>query len=184
MISGYDILQWALHICAAAYFGVVFIVYVIGTIIDIVNHEFDTRNYTRVSVILHFIGALVFSGSFLILMKGYTEATFVMEDKPHSIERIAALNDGNLMHGRIYARRGYIGEDLYYQYMVKLSDGGYKANKVSANRATVYYADDENYRVEWYTKRKEYWYLSEVVTYWKIYIPEGSIAEDFSVDLE
>ena len=70
----------------------------------------------------------------------------------------------------------------YYQYMKK--EGlGFKAGKVKADKTTLYY-DDENYRVECYEKTKKWLYFETSEYYYKIYIPEGSIAEDYSVDLE
>ena len=76
-----------------------------------------------------------------------------LSDDPFKTVRIVALNDNNMTNGRFYVRRGYISEDLYYQYMKK--EGlGFKAGKVKADKTTLYYADDENYRVECYEKTK------------------------------
>ena len=82
----------------------------------------------------------------------------------------------------MYLRRGYFEEDLYYQYMVQLNNGGFVANKVNSSNATLYYAEDD-FRVEWYIQKKKWLYWEIERTYNKIYIPEGSIADDYSVDL-
>ena len=79
-------------------------------------------------------------------------------------------------------RRGYIEQKLYYQYMVELDNGGFVANKVNSANATLFYTED-NYRVEWYTKNKKWLYWEMEGIYNKIYIPEGSITDDYSVDL-
>ena len=63
-----------------------------------------------------------------------------------------------------------------------MNDGGFVANKVNSNQATIYY-DTNNYRVEWYIKRKKWMYFEMEKIYNKIYIPEGSIIEEFSIDL-
>lgn len=108
---------------------------------------------------------------------------WTIPEKPYATVRIVALNDNNLTSGRFYIRRGYFDESLYYQYM-KRSGSGFKAGKVKADKTTLYYAPDENYRVECYEKTKKWLYFEESAYYYKIYIPEGSIAEDYIVDLE
>lgn len=110
------------------------------------------------------------------------KSTWNYPDKPYSTEYIASLNDSNMVNGRFYLRRGYIEENLYYQYMVKLN-GGFVANKVKSNNATLYYSDD-NFRVEWYEKERHWLWFQQKETYNKIYIPNGSISEEYSVDLE
>lgn len=110
------------------------------------------------------------------------KSTWNYSDKPYSTEYIASLNDSNMVNGRFYLRRGYIEENLYYQYMVKLN-GGFVANKVKSNNVTLYYSDD-NFRVEWYEKERHWLWFQQKETYNKIYIPNGSISEEYSVDLE
>lgn len=107
---------------------------------------------------------------------------WIVPDKPYATEKLVSLNDNNLTNCKFYLRRGYVEEDLYYQYMVQLNDGGFVANKVKSSNATLYY-DTDNYRVEWYTKTKKWLYWEIKKTYNKIYIPEGSITDDYSVDL-
>lgn len=110
------------------------------------------------------------------------KSTLNYPDKPYSTEYIASLNDSNMVRGRFYLRRGYIEENLYYQYMVKLN-GGFVANKVKSNNATLYYSND-NFRVEWYEKERHWLWFQQKETYNKIYIPDGSISEEYSIDLE
>lgn len=120
----------------------------------------------------------------LLMFGGYKceKSTWNYSDKPYSTEYIASLNDSNMVNGRFYLRRGYIEENLYYQYMVK-PNGGFVANKVKSNNATLYYSDD-NFRVEWYEKERHWLWFQQKETYNKIYIPNGSISEEYSVDLE
>lgn len=132
------------------------------------------------------ISEIIFVLSFVFLIVGGFMAEkqpWDLPDNPYRTVNIVALNDNNMTNGRFYVRRGYISEDLYYQYMKK--EGlGFKAGKVKADKTTLYYADDENYRVECYEKTKKWLYFEDSEYYYKIYIPEGSIAEDYSVDLE
>lgn len=80
-------------------------------------------------------------------------------------------------------RRGYIEENLYYQYMVKISDDGMVPNKISAQNATIYY-DESDPRVEWYKLERHWLYFKQTQTTFKIYIPKGSINEGYDVDLK
>lgn len=104
-------------------------------------------------------------------------------EKPYATEKIVALNDNNMLNGRFYLTSGYIDEDLYYQYIVQLNNGGFVSNKVKASNTTIFY-DDDNYRVEWCKKTKQWLYFTAEETYNKVYIPEGSIANNYSIDLQ
>jgi hypothetical protein len=110
------------------------------------------------------------------------KSKWVYSDEPYAVEKIVSLNDNNMMNGRIYLRSGYIEEDLYYQYIVKLNNGGFVANKVKSANATLFY-DTDNYRVEWHKKTRGWLYFKDEATYVEIYIPEGSITMDYTVDL-
>lgn len=110
------------------------------------------------------------------------KSEWIISETPYATETIVSLNDNNSTSGRFYLRRGYFNEDLYYQYMVNVGNGGFKANKIKSDNATLYY-DTGNYRVEWYKKNKSWLYFKQEVTYVEIYIPEGSIVTEYSVDL-
>lgn len=109
------------------------------------------------------------------------KSPWFVADEPYAVESIVSLGDNNMTNGRIYMRRGYIESDLYYQYMVDIGDG-FKANKVRSDNATLYYTDGDC-RVEWYTRTKKWLYFTKEETIHKFYIPEGSITDDYSVDL-
>lgn len=106
------------------------------------------------------------------------------EYEHYSTEYIECLQDNNMINGRrVSVRSGYIGEDLYYQYMVKLRNGGYVANRIKAREATVYYSEDEP-RVEWYTMSRKWLFFGEEKNVQRLYIPEGSISDTYNIDLE
>lgn len=107
----------------------------------------------------------------------------VVDDSPYKVEKITALNDANLIQGHTYVRRGQVDESLYYQYMIELENGGFKAAKVPADDTTLFYATD-NFRVEKYHKTKKWLYFESQSTYVKIYIPKYSITDQFEVQLE
>lgn len=132
-----------------------------------------------------FISVILVITLFVFFFVGTTKcekSEQIYSDKPYATEKIAALNDNNMMSGRIYIRSGYIEEDLYYQYIVKLNNGGFVSNRVKSSNATLFY-DTDNYRVEWYKKTRGWLYFKDEVTYVEIYIPEGSITMDYMIDL-
>lgn len=137
------------------------------------------------SGIFSFVCLVLLIVLFVFFMFGRTKcekSKWIYSDTPYATERIVSLNDNNMMNGRIYLRSGYIEEDLYYQYIVRLNNGGFVSNKVKSSNATLFY-DTDNYRVEWYKKTRGWLYFKDEVTYVEIYIPEGSITIDYSVDL-
>ena len=66
---------------------------------------------------------------------------------------------------------------------MRKSGSGFKAGKVKADDTILYYTDDD-YRVEFYMKTKEWWIFHDEAYYYEIYIPEGSITEDYQIDLQ
>ena len=54
-----------------------------------------------------------------------------------------------MTHGKFYLRYGFIDENLYYQYIVQLDNGGFVSNKINYNQVILNY-DTDNYRVEQY----------------------------------
>lgn len=141
---------------------------------------------SRLLIAAFVLNSIAIISSLVLITFGYTqlaEQPWTASNKPYSTEKIVALDDNNLVSGAFYLRSGHFKEGLYYQYMVKLNNGGYVANKVSSDDTTIFY-DDENPRVEWYKKERTWWLFKEEDTFNKIYIPKGSITEDYSVDLE
>ena len=98
-------------------------------------------------------------------------------------ESLVSLNDNNMMSGKIYARRGYINENLYYQYMVDVGCGGYVANKVPSNGTTIY-IDNKHPRCEWYEVSQQWWIFKQWSTKWKLYVPDGTIGDSYAIDLQ
>ena len=101
----------------------------------------------------------------------------------HIIINLADNNsiEGTIRGGRHYVR-GYIGESTTYHYYYQLSDGGMKLQKVSDKNATIYFTEDEP-RVEWYRQTRTFWWKSETCYFCKIYIPEGSMTTEISIDM-
>lgn len=109
---------------------------------------------------------------------------------------ITAMQDNIETNGRVYLTGGYINSDLYYRYFYPTRDGGFKAGKIPANRTTIKYSDG-NYRIEKHDykwKESESWIklftlldadsFSYDDYYYVVYVPEGSIVQDFTFDLQ
>lgn len=98
-------------------------------------------------------------------------------------EHIVALSNDRDTQGKFYMRSGYIETVPYYYYMVS-TGGGYAMNKVPAmyDTTTVYYTDGD-FRVEWYKQEKRLLLDHDTITTYKIYIPNNSIDETFSISL-
>lgn len=166
--------------CSIILFGCVSIFFVPVSILMFTEN--DWRNGIMIGI--PGVLALIISGCALYGTIKTKDQTWIVEKEPYKVQNIVALGDGNMTEGRFYARRGYIGENLYYQYMVERENGGFVAGKAKANDIVLYYTDDE-FRVEWYTLHREWWIFEEERDgYAKIYIPEGSISSEFNVDLE
>lgn len=114
--------------------------------------------------------------------------TSIKTDEIISVENIVALNDNNLVSGHTFCVRGYINEEMYYQYMVDIGNNQYVQNKIPVNKSIVSYIKngDTNSkpRVEWLREKYRFWIFYENGTYWRIYLPEGSIATDYKIDLQ
>ena len=146
------------------------------------TEEEAKNSKSGITLVVSLISTVFLFGFYIFGTIKCDDAEWVISQTPYSVEKIMSLNDNNLTNGRFYMRRGYIEENLYYQYMVELNNGGFVANKVNSANATLFYAED-NYRVEWYIKTKSWLYWKEERVYNKIYIPEGSITDDYSIDL-
>lgn len=144
--------------------------------------EGDESNSCFATLLISFIVLIAATVLFIVGNTKCENSELIIDEKPYAVESIVALNDNNMTYGRMYVRRGYFEEDLYYQYIVKLNNGGFKSNKVKANNTTLFY-DTENYRVEWYKATKNWLYFKNEKTINKIYIPEGSITDEYYVDL-
>ena len=111
-------------------------------------------------------------------------AVSTVSETPYTVEQIVAIKDNSQIEGKIYLRRGYIFETMYYNYLAETSDGGYVSERVATSKVTIY-IDNDNPRVEWYSNTQTWWvFYQELKPICKIYVPDGAIANDYSIDLE
>ena len=102
----------------------------------------------------------------------------------HEIINLADNNqiEGTIHGGRHYIR-GYIGETTTYHYYYQQRDGGMKLQKASEDNTTIYFTNG-NPRAEWYRQTKSFWWKSETRYFCRIYIPEGSMTTEFTIDMK
>ena len=141
--------------------------------------------FALVGVLIGFVGS-VFTGSILYKSINNTEEYYTSWN-------ITAMQDNLNTHGRFYIRSGYIETDLYYYYFYSTKDG-LKNDYVPANKTYLNYTTDEPH-IERYTRRwNKSWikwftfvdaqdYATNDV-YYKAYVPEGSVDQSFSIDLQ
>lgn len=107
------------------------------------------------------------------------------EPECYVTHEIINLADNNEINGRFHGRyvRGYIGEETMYHYYYERSDGGMDLQKASAKNTIIYYTDGEPH-ADWYRKSRTYWWHTEYEYSCKIYIPEGTMTTEFTIDME
>lgn len=158
----------------------------LAALFDSIDNQ-ELANKDSVFGVISFV-ILVFSLiAFFCINNHFDKIKYTYPDEPTSIEYITAVKDNSEVNGSIhggrYYTRGYINEVSYYSYMIKRNDGGIVSNKVPTSRTTIYEVSD-NFRVEWYVKTKKWLGITDEIKYWKIYIPEGSVTDDYNIDLE
>jgi hypothetical protein len=115
-------------------------------------------------------------------------------------EYLVSLQDGKEVEGRItggiFLTTGYIDMKLVYTGYAR-SGEGFKMISVDANKAVVFQANNEKPRVDFYNivfdMENAYWWQKQIYeillqpkgwsfTKAEIFIPVGSIIEDFTLD--
>lgn len=101
--------------------------------------------------------------------------------------KIIALKDNQNVNGNFYIMGGYVDEELYYYYATE-TEFGYKTEKVSAENSYIKYTNEEThieeYEVE-FVNDYVYWFAMPMqLDRYIIYCPEGTVTNEFNVDLE
>ena len=103
-----------------------------------------------------------------------------------SDKKIIALKDNQNVSGNIYLMGGYVDEDLYYYYSTE-TELGYKVEKIEADNVYIKYTNGEAH-IERYEGKfiNKMLYIFGLPYYdrYVIYCPEGTVANEFNVDLE
>lgn len=148
---------------------------------------FGTGGFTILGWIWHLICANVagFGLSFIVI---FFWACFAETEYVQYYEReITAINDNSSISGRFYLSGGRIDEKMVYVYFIK-SNGGEKMDQVGADITTIYTSN--NPRIVGYKEVFKNKFLRsrnflEIGNYkYSIYVPKGTIKNEFNVDLE
>lgn len=98
---------------------------------------------------------------------------------------IINLADNNEIEGKFTGRyvRGYIGEKTTYHYYFKTYDGGMELQKAGSDNTKIYFTNEKPH-ADWYKSERTYWWNTETKYFCKIYIPEGTLTTEFTIDME
>ena len=136
-------------------------------------------------IFIKYVGSFL-TGGVLYHFKGNTE-------EYSTSWNITAMQDNLNTHGKFYFRRGYIETELYYYYVYSTKNG-LKSGYIPANKTYLNYTTDKPH-IERYTRRwNKSWikwftcvdaqeYAGNDV-YYKAYVPEGSVEQNFNIDLQ
>jgi len=101
--------------------------------------------------------------------------------------KIIALKDNQNINGSFYIMGGYVNEDLYYYYATE-TEFGYKTEKIPAGQAYIKYTDGEThiekYEGKFANDNANLLGFPMCEDMYIIYCPEGTVTNEFSVDLE
>ena len=107
----------------------------------------------------------------------------------HHVDKLYAFEDNTSVEGHFFLGSGKVDGEMEYYYIYETEDGGYKMDSIDTSDAVLYYIDDDNCRIEYddfvYSNPIHYFFgIGPLETTYKIYIPEGSIINNYQVDLE
>jgi len=102
---------------------------------------------------------------------------------------IVAMNDGMSAEGSFSLGCGTIEGVSYYFYYQKLSNGGYKQDKIRADLATIFEDNTKMPRIQYYKKQ----FVDSTWNHWtkpnecdkvSIFVPKGSVKQNYNFDLQ
>lgn len=185
-------------LCVGFFGGIIALLFcVVGFFIEIKScwRDWGTVRVVGIATLIFvamFIGSLF--GLDAVFQKSYEETIQTAEYKLVSIKDNSQL-EGSGSGGLFYV---YVSMDTneVYTYYYKLEDGGYKKGKISSENAVIYEKDDckpliTEYTT--YTKVNMNHSLENFLTFgsfnkseksYKIFVPKGTIAQDYYLDAE
>ena len=113
----------------------------------------------------------------------------IPKEEPYSIE-LVALKDNSSVNGNFFLGTGTIDEDQYYFYLTKTAKGIQQRKLKNTSDVYLNYAEStDTPRIVVQKSRCanpiiDFLALGPTFTEYYIYVPEGSITNEFSVDLE
>lgn len=143
-------------------------------------------------VIINCILALIFFFVFFIMLHSelHSEPSFIKL-------AIVFFKDNRDLQGGFFIGCGEVNTEQYYYYYYKTDKGSYKASKIKADDCEIIYTKDTPH-IDTIVKSADEKATENPLTFepllslrisgtgekYKIYVPEGSITTDFSVDMK
>lgn len=120
-----------------------------------------------------------------------------LSDEVKSSQNIVKFKDNRDLQGGFFIGCGEVNTEQYYYYYYKTDKGSYKASKIKADDCEIIYTKDTPH-IDTIVKSADKKATENPLTFgpllsliisgtgekYKIYIPEGSITDDFSIDME
>ena len=156
---------------------------IVGVVKDWTNSWLEKILYSILSIV-----ATVVVLIFVLLLPSLIVSEFSeVNYKMISDEKIIALKDNQNTNGSFYIIGGYVDEDLYYYYATE-TEFGYGMEKVKASDSYIKYTDGEThierYVGDFKNKKSYIWGFPMYNDRYIIYCPEGTVTNEFNVDLE
>lgn len=163
-----------------------FIVFISLSIKEFCNEWNDLGDKFLFSFI-NLVGTLGLTFMILLVSSGIVSCIAEVDYDMESDTKIVALKDNQNVNGSFYIMGGYVDEDLYYYYATE-TEFGYKTEKVKSENVYIKYTDGETH-IEKYEPKfvNEFSYLFGFpmqLSRHIIYCPEGTVTNEFRVDLE
>ncbi len=159
----------------------------IAIIIKIFCNEWNDWGDKIGGSILTLICTFLVSVAVLLAASIFVNCCAEIEYNVASDTKIIALKDNQNVNGSFYIMGGYIDEDLYYYYAVE-TEFGYKTEKMRAYNVYIKYTDGEahieRHRGEFTNDIANLFGFPMCDDIYIIYCPEGTITNEFNVDLE
>lgn len=141
---------------------------------------------------IFWLSVLVFIGSILgatLLCAFSSEIAEECADKTYSIAEdvdIYAMQDNLATEGNFFLGSGHVDDELKYFYVVK-GEFGYTVTNVNADNTYIQYTS-ERCHLEKHTYTFDNWFVRLIAIpcseHYVFYIPEGSIINNYTVDLK
>lgn len=129
------------------------------------------------------VGSLVAGaiGSLIAIAISAAVVQFVEEDVETRRISLVSLGDSIGGEGSFFLGSGTIEQEARYFYYSGTSETGYKIYNISADEATIFYTDNDP-RIE-FERTNDGWFTAEErVSEYRVYVPEGSITQQYVLD--
>lgn len=157
-------------------------IFFFGGIISAI-HEHDVDNFFFISILGTF-GCSIFTLLVAMIVGLCIPSSEIIYEK--TVTPIVALEDNMSSGGTFFLGTGSTKNSIYYYYMTE-TEHGYKLQDVTASKAYIKYDAEPRIVIEngcgfkhWYN----YIWAFPVRTHYTIYVPEGTILNNYNIDLK